>query len=238
MHLCSASLALLISLSIGRRVDPTAAGISKHTRTAKIAPALAAFPNGGGVLERGLRRHLKAQGPARPPKRPPKRFKHTEESARPLRAEIEFEAKQVLANACDQCFAANRYCIQNKTDEPWETFFSNDPRKDLPKAFKIMESFDCLHTLCQASCPSSADGHALLWPVHMAVRLVDQAMAWTAARGKLHLEDDVCFACMEPCRTGFQQVFGSVRHLSGKMYQDASACVLRCMKPEFGCFED
>ena len=30
------------------------------------APALAAFPNGGGVLERGLRRHLKAQGPARP----------------------------------------------------------------------------------------------------------------------------------------------------------------------------
>ena len=30
------------------------------------AQAPAAFPNGGGVLERGLRRHLKAQGPARP----------------------------------------------------------------------------------------------------------------------------------------------------------------------------
>ena len=28
--------------------------------------ALAPFPNGGGVLERGLRRHLKAQGPQRP----------------------------------------------------------------------------------------------------------------------------------------------------------------------------
>ena len=42
------------------------------------APALVAFPNGGGVLERGLRRHLKAQGPARPrarrvaPASPPK----------------------------------------------------------------------------------------------------------------------------------------------------------------------
>ena len=31
-----------------------------------VAPALAPFPNGGGVLERGLRRHLKAQGPQRP----------------------------------------------------------------------------------------------------------------------------------------------------------------------------
>lgn len=30
------------------------------------AQTLVSFPNGGGVLERGLRRHLKAQGPARP----------------------------------------------------------------------------------------------------------------------------------------------------------------------------
>ena len=42
------------------------------------AQALIPFPNGGGVLERGLRRHLKAQGPARPrarrvaPASPPK----------------------------------------------------------------------------------------------------------------------------------------------------------------------
>ena len=40
--------------------------VPQATVMARTMEMRAAFPNGGGVIERGLRRHLKAQGPARP----------------------------------------------------------------------------------------------------------------------------------------------------------------------------